>query len=292
MTSSGLICTGLLLTALIAGTVSDAPADRPPLFLGGYRVLSVDFHVHPFPLSAGTLAPWDIAFEARRQGLDALAITGQNTTLTGRAGAWFWRHFGGPIVIAGEEVHGPHFHLIGVGVDRTVSWRLPAAQAIDEVHRQGGVAIAAHPTASSHPYWDGAAMERLDGAEILQPISYSAPRMQVALQKFLDRRPLAAIGSSDYHGFGPLGLCRTLVFVRDATPKGILEAVREHRTVVFDGQHAWGDPVLAQLAVQHPELAGPPALAPLARALTILSRICGISGLLGLVILVAAPDRR
>jgi len=286
-----LICAALLLVAIVAGTASDTPVSKPPVTLGGYRVLAADFHVHPFPLSSGTLAPWDIAVEARRQGLDALAITPHNQTWGGRAGAWFWRRFGGPIVIPGEEIHGPHFHLIGLGIQQTISWRLPADEAIDEVHRQGGVAIAAHPTTPSWRYWEPAA-GRLDGAEVLQPIAYVAPGVALELQKFFERRPLAAIGSSDYHGFGPLGLCRTLVFVREATPEGILEALRAHRTVVFDGKRAWGDPALVPLALEHPELAVPPPLAPRARALILLSRVCGLSGLLGLVILVATPDRR
>ena len=197
----------------------------------------------------GTMAPWDVAIEARQQELDAIAITAHNQVLSGMAGAWFWRHFGGPIVIAGEEVRGPHFHLIAVNVHRPVSWRLSAADAIDDVHRQGGIAIAAHPTESSWPHWDDAAMERLDGAEVWQPIGYVWPGAAVQLQEFFGRRPLAAIGSSDYHGYGPLGLCRTLVFVRDATPDGVVEALRAHRTVVLDGEHAWGDPALAPIAL-------------------------------------------
>jgi hypothetical protein len=202
-------------------------------------------------------------------------------------GAWFWRRFGGPILIGGEEVHGPHFHLIAAGIRRTISWRLTAPEAIDEVHRQGGVAIAAHPTSRSWQYWTSEAIERLDGAEVFHPVAYIAPDLALELQKFFGRGSVAAIGSSDYHGFGPLGLCRTLVFVREATPDGVLEAIRAHHTVVLDGDHAWGDPSLVPLALQHPELAGPPAPAGGARALILISRICGLSGLLGLVILVA-----
>jgi hypothetical protein len=287
-----LICAGLLLISIAAGTVSDASVSKPPLFLRGYRVLTGDFHVHTFPLSSGTLAPWDLAFEARRQGIDVLAITAHNEALSGRAGAWFWRRFGGPILIAGEEIHGPHFHLIAVGIHRTISWRLTPRAAIDEIHRQGGVAIAAHPTLPSWSYWTADAVEQLDGAEVRQPVVYIAPSLSLELEKFFARGAMAAIGSSDYHGFGPLGLCRTLVFVREASPQGVLEAIRAHRTVVIDGEHAWGDPALVPLALQHPELAGPPPLANSTGALVLLSRICGISGLLGLVILVATPDRR
>jgi hypothetical protein len=60
------------------GTWTDSAPARPPLMLGGYRVLAGDFHVHPHPGSAGTLAPWDLVVEARHQGLDVLAVTPHN----------------------------------------------------------------------------------------------------------------------------------------------------------------------------------------------------------------------
>ena len=291
MTGAQLITSALMAVALAAGTASDLPVSKPPIMLGGYRMLAADFHVHTFPLSGSTLAPWDVAIEARQQGLDALAVTGQNHALSGIAGEWFWRHFGGPIVLPGEEIHGPHFHMVALGVRRTISWRLSAADAIDDVHSQGGVAIAAHPTAGSWPYWDAGATERLDGAEVFQPVAYIWSGAALELQQFFARRPLAAIGSSDYHGYGPLGLCRTLVFVREATPDGIIQALRAHRTVVLGEGHAWGDPALARLAVQHPELAAPPAVSPGTRFWALLSRICGIAGILVLVILIAMPER-
>ncbi len=61
---------------------------------------------------------------------------------------------------------------------------------------------------------------------------------------------MAAIGSSDFHGIGPMGTCRTFVFAREHSAQGILDAVRAHRTVVFgrDGK-AYGDPELVRLAV-------------------------------------------
>jgi hypothetical protein len=49
------------------------------------------------------------------------------------------------------------------------------------------------------------------------------------------KEPLAPIGSSDYHWMSVLGLCRTLVFVREpVTESAVVDAVREKRTVTFD----------------------------------------------------------
>jgi hypothetical protein len=280
--SARLLAGCLLLVAIVCGTLSDAPDAVQSPMLGGFHVLAADFHVHTFPLSAGTLAPWDIVGEARRQGLDAIAITGHNEVVAGQIGQWFSRRIGGPIVLAGEEIHAPHYHLIAAGIHATISWRRSAADAIDEAHRQGGIAIAAHPVASFWDGFDGAAMSKLDGAEVVQPIVYAGEAASSQMREFYLRakgnRPLAAIGSSDYHGPGPLGVCRTYVFAKEATEEGILEALRAGRTVVFDRGRAYGDPELIRLLPRDPRGAGPDGLLPT------LSRICGIAGLVGLIL--------
>jgi hypothetical protein len=212
-------------------------------------MLQADFHIHTFPLSASSLAPWDMAAEARRQNLDVIAITAHNETTSGRLARWFAGASGGPRVIAGQEVHGPDFHVIALSVKHTVDWRLTASQAIDEIHRQDGVAIAAHPVQSSWGAFakDGA-MSRLDGAEVAHPMNYLPLNYAPQLRAFLEKSGAAAIGSSDFHGMGPLGLCGTYVFAADDSEAAILQAIRARRTVVVDGGMVFGDQVLAAAA--------------------------------------------
>ena len=273
----------LLGIGLLAGTFSDVGHPHAPVTLGQYRVLAVDTHVHTFPLSASTLWPWDLVLEARRQGLDAIAITGHDQVLAGQMGRWFSRLMGGPMVLAGEEIISPDYHLIAVGIESTVSWRLKAAAAIDEVHRQGGIAIAAHPFAEFWPAFDEDAMRKLDGAEIVQPVVYAAGNARREFQEFFARKRLTAIGSSDYHGLGPVGLCRTYVFVRETSEQGILQALREGRTVVYDGVGAvYGDPSLIQLAGPESRLRGPEPTRPESGFLVVVSRTCGLLGMIGM----------
>ena len=83
------------------------------------------------------------------QGLDAIAVTGHNEVVDAKVGRWFSRLIGGPIVLVGEEILSePRYHLIAVGISTYVDFHQRAADAIDEIHRQGGVAIAA-PIASA-----------------------------------------------------------------------------------------------------------------------------------------------
>jgi hypothetical protein len=276
---------GMLFAAVCAGTTSDRSARREPLFLGGYRVLAVDFHLHSSTWSDGTLTPWGLVMEADRQNLDAIAITGHNQVSDAKVARWFAESFGGPIVLVGQEVVAPGHHLIAVGVERAVNSRQEVARQAIDIHQQGGVAIAAHPVARFWPGFDAAAMAGLDGAEICHPLVYFNEPGLEDLQQFAAGGRLAAIGSSDFHGFGRIGLCRTYVFSTDSTPAAIIDAVRARRTVVYvEKGRAYGDPSLVQLAAAHPELRAQAVEDRQPTALELFSRLAGLAGLAGLVL--------
>jgi hypothetical protein len=278
----------LVTLAVIAGTAADRPHRNPPLRLGGFHVLAVDFHTHSSMWSDGALTPWGLVLEAERQGLDAIAITAHNETWDARVGQWFSRAVGGPIVMVGEEIVSPSSHIIAAGISKTVSFRQSAADAIDDVHRQGGVAIAAHPDLDFWEGFDTKAMERLDGAEICHP-SALVPDfilredVQRDYEGFAARAPVAAIGSSDFHGRGPMGLCRTYVFATAVSERGILDAVRAHRTVVYGRDRAYGDPALVQLAAEAGGFRGREPMHQPPGWLDWVSRIAGVLGLAGAI---------
>ena len=191
----------LLVTAIVAGTVADRPPDRPPLILGGYRVLAADFHTHSSIWSDGTLTPWGLVLEADHQGLDAIAITGHDQTIGAHIGHWYTRTFGGPTILVGDEVLGDNgFHITAAGITDTVRYRRSGGTAIDDIHRQGGIAIVAHPFSDFWPGYDPRVLRGLDGAEICHPAIYALQNGQRELEQFAARAPVAAIGSSDFHG--------------------------------------------------------------------------------------------
>jgi len=273
----------LLVTGFVLGTYEDGTQKHAPMTMGGYRVLTGDFHIHSFPLSWATLSPWDTVIEAQRQGLDVIAMTGQNHVWVAKVGRWFSLRVGGPRVLVGEEIVGPKYHLLALGIAHTVSWRQSAASAIAEIHKQGGLAIAAHPLAKYWPEFDEDAMRGLDGAEVVHPVIYVRPKAHREIGEFFARKQMTAMGDSDYHGVGPLGLCRTYVFAADDSEGAVMEALRAGRTVVYerDGK-AYGDPELVRLAAQNGLFEKSRPLMP--GRLEKVSGGCGIAGLLGVFI--------
>lgn len=246
----------MLVLGLVGGVVYDPTPARPETHRAGYRVLEGDFHVHT-TLSDGSLTPLGVARQAERRGLDVIALTEHNSALPGGlARAWSYVH-GGPLVLRGEEVTSSRFHLIAVGIEDTVSPNQPLKDVIADIHRQRGIAIAAHPVKR---YWAEYAPVRddLDGSEVMHPLAYSgafAGWRWEDLRAFYQQKPgLMAIGSSDYHWGSHLGLCRTYVFVTEpVTEASVMDALRARRTVVIDREgRYYGMPQLVAAMEKEP----------------------------------------
>lgn len=245
--------------SVVAGTALDAAPSRAPTFRGGYRVLECDFHAHT-RFSDGFLSPFDLVLQADRRGLDALAITEHNIIFPGLMGRWFSRLTAGPLILVGEEVTTGGYHLHGIGLTERIHAGDPLRQVIDDIHRQGGVVIAAHPVKR---FWENFTpeLDRIDAAEVMHPLAYGTGRGSWRWEEMRDfyeqarasGHRLTAIGASDYHFGSPLGVCRTLVFARSETEDGVLDALKEGHTVVFDRQgSAYGDPALIELLHKEP----------------------------------------
>jgi hypothetical protein len=234
----------MLVLGIAIGTVTDTLPERVIPRAGQYVILSGDFHVHAAPAD-GSLLPWELRREARRAGLDVVAVTNHNSVFAGRLAHAWASYFEDPlaIVMSGEEITSPDYHMAAVGITRAVDRRNPAEAAVEAVHAQGGVAIAAHPT---RRFWPGyeIAIPGLDGAEAAaMPGSLFAPDFAEFLRRARERNPdIAAIGSSDFHAWPALGDRRTYLFVRERSEREVLEAIRAGRTVAVDEKgNLYGD---------------------------------------------------
>ena len=220
---------------VLAGTLTDVPRTRGPR---NPSLLAADFHVHAAP-GDGLLPVWEIQREASRRGLDVVAITNHNHRLAIRIARGLGLVGDYPIVIDGQELTTPNFHMAAVGAEQVVDPWLSAVDAIAEIQRTGGVAIAAHPGADSWRVTSTDALLALDGAEVAHPSMFD-PETAAEIREFFDRvrrlNPnVAAIGSSDFHFGGPVGVCRTYVSVDDASREGTLTAIKHGRTVAECG---------------------------------------------------------
>jgi len=278
----------LVVAGALAGSVAGTGLPQHiPARAGDYFVLAGDFHIHGFP-GDGALPAWALRNEARRRGLDVIAFTNHNQRLAGRIGRLISGDAGTPLVLRGEEITAPHYHIAAVGIERAIPGTLPAAEAIAAVHAQGGVAIAAHPARMFWRGLDEAAQSSIDGAELAHPMIIGDPISRAELIAFTrsarELNPhVAPIGSTDYHFRQPMGLCRTYLFAREYSEAGVIEAIRAGRTVAFDPEGGtYGDPELTAVVDRVRGSVEPPG-----RWRQNLDRISGIIGMIGLVGLIA-----
>jgi predicted metal-dependent phosphoesterase TrpH len=249
----GRAAAAIFVASIVAGTLVDGvPRHEPIARRGRYLVLESDFHAHT-RFADGFLSPFDLVIQANRRGLDVLAITDHNIAFPAKMGRWFSPIVGGPTILVGEEVTTRTYHLHGVGLHDRVDASLPLAEVIDAIHRQGAVVIAAHPAGR---YRDAflPELDHIDGAEVMHPLVFGQARpggwSWESMRDFYtgalaSGHRLTAIGSSDYHFFSPLGVCRTLVFAENDSADAVMDALRNGRTVVYDLEgHAYGDPAL------------------------------------------------
>ena len=108
-----------------------------------------DLHVHT-TFSDGTASPEDVLnFYALHSGVRVFAIT-DHDTLDGALHARRFRRehedlFGHLEIIVGEEVSSRDGHVLGLFLEEWIPPGMDARQTVEAIHRQGGIAIAAHP---------------------------------------------------------------------------------------------------------------------------------------------------
>src|SRR4029453_4734368 len=104
------------------GSLLDLNAPAAKAASAEYQVLAADFHVHTF-FGDGALPPWEIAAEARRRGLDVIAVTNHNQMVAARLGAWLVGRGSELLLLKGEEITAPNYHLVAIGISHSIGWR-------------------------------------------------------------------------------------------------------------------------------------------------------------------------
>jgi hypothetical protein len=207
-----------------------------------------DCHVHSTN-SDGELTPEELVTQARAAGLHFIAATEHNRATEDHV--WSAAAGDGLLVILGEEVttEQGHWLALGLGAGQVVDWRdTEIDRCLAEVHLAGGLAVAAHPHA---PFPTGAFQYRYDGFDAVEvwngPWTSDRPWQSdndAALAEW-DRslvtdlhegRWRPAIGASDTHLDGQIGLPQTVVLAEERNSSAILAGLRSGRSWIAQSQ--------------------------------------------------------
>lgn len=188
---------------------------------------------------------------ARRAGLDFIATTEHNSAAA--HGAWGALAREDFLIVIGEEVTTKSGHWLALGIrpGQLVDWNYRVSdglidRCLDQVHAVGGVCVAAHPHA---PYPSGEFLysyQAFDAVEVWNGLWRSDRPWNADNEAALAEwgRSLAAgiragtsrpaIGSSDTHLDGQIGIPHTVVLAEELSSQGILAGIRAGRSWIAE----------------------------------------------------------
>jgi hypothetical protein len=204
-----------------------------------------DMHLHTVH-SDGRRTPADVAAGARVAGLDFIVSTDHNTS----SAAGVWGDFAGPdlLIIDGEEIttRNGHYTALGLPAGTWIDWRYRAADGalarfVHDIHRAGGLAVAAHPLATCvacgwrFGYAGMDAVEVWNGPWTADDEAVVANWDSLLVAGARSGHWLPAVGDSDAHSEPQvIGLPHTVVYAGDLERGAILDAVKAGRTWIAE----------------------------------------------------------
>ncbi len=104
--------------------------------------LRLDMHVHSWSRGRECMTAGELAEGLKARGIDGAAITNFHDVAHARGLA---RELPECVIIVGQEMLTRDGHVTGLGLRERIDDFLSAAETIERIHAQGGVAVAVHP---------------------------------------------------------------------------------------------------------------------------------------------------
>ncbi len=192
--------------------------------------LKLDMHVHTNHSKDGLSDVKFILLQAKRRGLDGLAITDHNTCKALKQAEKLAEKFS-LLLIKGQEVRCKEGDLLVYGLDFSIPKGMNARDVIKIVQKHGGVAVVAHPFGYLFHLksCSGDKMLELevDGVEVFN--SRSAIGNWKALE-YARKLKLPIIAGSDAHHWREVGKAYTTVECKEKSEEAVLDAIRKGKT--------------------------------------------------------------
>jgi predicted metal-dependent phosphoesterase TrpH len=203
-----------------------------------------DIHMHTIFSYDGTAPVRSVLQQARKVGLDVVAIT-DHDEIGGAQLALDLAPEIGIDVIPGIEITTAEGDLLALFVQKAIAPGLSLIETLVKVGEQGGICVAPHPMAG------GLGMKSLNGFSIIRALRHAdASRVLVGIETYnataldressrygrilAERAELAQTGSSDAHVLPAIGLGRTEF--PGKTAEDFAAALHNRTTIVHKGK--------------------------------------------------------
>ena len=204
-----------------------------------------DCHLHTV-YSDSQRTPEEVAAGARAAGLDFITSTEHNTS----SSHGVWGPLAGPdlLIMTGEEAttRNGHYVIAGLSAGTWIDWRYRARNGelphfLDELHRDGAIAVAAHPFATCLACHWKFGYDGMDAVEVWGGPWTNEEEMALQMWNGLlvesarTGKWLPAMGNSDAHSEPQvIGLPQNVVLADDLTTRAVLEGLCAGRTWIAE----------------------------------------------------------
>lgn len=180
--------------------------------------IKADLHTHTDASIDGRQTLSELIAAAKKRGLDAIAVTDHN-------------HFQslpeaeGILLIPGCEFSTDEGHITGLFLEETptVKPMQTAAQAIDEIHRCGGIAVLAHPYQKVFERTVPQGIDAIETANARAPYKYKGAN--ILAFALADEEKLPGVGGSDAHSIREVGNAYTEINVSEKALPALKTAI-------------------------------------------------------------------
>ena len=190
--------------------------------------LKIDLHIHSHYSKDGFESISDIILEAKKKGLDGIALTDHNT-IDGLDEAKKIGIKNGIIVITGCEIKSMHGDILAYGVTDVIKKGMSVTETIYRIHELNGIAVAAHPYPEISHRTKMYKFLNL-GFDVIETKNARSLLMNYKSKKMAEKLNIPQTGGSDAHSLGEIGNAYTEIDSKDKTEKSILEAIKSGKT--------------------------------------------------------------
>jgi predicted metal-dependent phosphoesterase TrpH len=192
--------------------------------------MKVDFHIHTNFSYDGMSSPEEVIDAAIDSGLDCICITDHNQT-EGAIRAMKYAFDKNILVIPGIEILSLVGDILGIGVKKIIPDFLLPSRTIEEIHKQGGIAVIPHP------------FEFVNGLKHRKKVLLSADAMEVfnaSMPAFINKKAsvfsvkynTAFTAGSDSHKAKYVGRAYLDIPGENLSEKEILEHVKKRSGLI------------------------------------------------------------
>ena len=171
----------------------------------------------------------------KKRGLGCVAITDHNTTIGNLEARKLAKKLG-IILISGMELSTLDGEILCYGIEHKIEMGLSAEEAVKQIHKQGGIAVIAHPFNPKHPNPKFARIDEeiftkldVDGIEVFDAIK---GRVDAHFLNLAEQKRYGITGGSDAHVLYQLGKGLTIIPDHCKTEEDVIQAIKNRHTYV------------------------------------------------------------